>query len=50
VAGKAVATLLEQDQVWARVPEPQLGLVHAGDTVILRADTYPDRPTGPSSR
>ena len=45
VAGKAVATLLEIDQVWARiyVPEPQLGLIHTGDTVNLRADTYPDR-------
>ncbi|MEP7365027.1 MAG: HlyD family efflux transporter periplasmic adaptor subunit [Acidobacteriota bacterium] len=45
VSGKPVATLLELDQVWARlyVPEPQLGLIHTGDTLNLRADTYPDR-------
>lgn len=44
-AGKAVATLLERNQVWARVyvPEPQLGLLHTGDKVEVRADTYPDR-------
>jgi multidrug resistance efflux pump len=44
-AGKAVATLLEMNQVWARVyvPEPQLGLLHTGDRVSIRADTYPDR-------
>ena len=45
VAGKAVATLLELDQVWARVyvPETQLGMIHTGDMVHLRADTHPDR-------
>ena len=38
-------TLLELDQVWARlfVPEPELGSIHVGDTVSLRTDTYPDR-------
>jgi len=44
-AGKSVATLLELDQVWARifVPETQLGLVRVGAGMQLRADTYPDR-------
>lgn len=43
--GKAIVTLLELDQVWARifVPEPQLGQVKVGNTLNMRADTYPDR-------
>ena len=43
LAGKAVVTLLELDQVWARlyIPEPELGLVHVGSKLSLRTDTFP---------
>lgn len=45
VAGKGIATLLEQDQVWARifVPEPELGKLHVGDSLPLQTDTYPGK-------
>jgi len=44
-AGKGIVTLLEQDQVWARiyVPEPELGRLRVGDSVPLRTDTYPGK-------
>lgn len=44
-SGKAVATLLELDQVWARifVPETELSLLGVGAQVELRTDTYPER-------
>lgn len=43
--GRAVATLLELDQVWARiyVPETELGLIRVGAPVELRTGTRPDR-------
>ena len=43
IAGKPVATLLELDQVWARlyIPEPELGLVQVGSALSLRTDTFP---------
>ncbi|MBN8730894.1 MAG: HlyD family efflux transporter periplasmic adaptor subunit [Acidobacteria bacterium] len=45
VAGKGIATLLEQDQVWARlyVPEPELGRLRVGDSLALQTDTFPGK-------
>jgi multidrug resistance efflux pump len=42
---QAVATILENDQLWVRVfvPEPQLGLVHIGQPVAVQVDTFPHR-------
>ncbi len=40
-----VLTLLETGQLWVRVyvPEPELGLVHVGQTASLSVDTFKDR-------
>jgi multidrug resistance efflux pump len=40
-----VARILELDQIWVRVyvPETKLGLVHTGQNVHIRVDTFPDR-------
>lgn len=45
VASKGIATLLEQDQVWARlyVPEPELGRLRVGDSLALQTDTFPGK-------
>lgn len=45
VASQPVASLLEPDQMWARVwvPETRLGLVHVGDRVQLAVDSHPGR-------
>jgi multidrug resistance efflux pump len=44
-AGKPVASLLEEGQLWVRVyvPEPRLGLVHAGQAAAITVDTFPGR-------
>ena len=40
-----VARILELDQIWVRVyvPEPKLGLIHTGQNVHIRVDTFPHR-------
>jgi len=42
---QAVAEILESDQLWVRVyiPETMFGLVHAGQPVRVRVDTWPDK-------
>ena len=42
---QTVAEILESDQLWVRVyvPETLLGLVHTGQAVKVRVDTFPDQ-------
>lgn len=42
---QAVASLLEEGQLWVRVyvPETQLGLVRVGQRAAISVDTFPDR-------
>lgn len=42
---QSVAELLETDQLWVRVyvPETELGLLHIGQSVRVRVDTFPNR-------
>ena len=44
-ASQPVASLLEPDQMWARVwvPETRMGHVHVGDKVLLAVDSHPGR-------
>ncbi len=43
--GTPIVTLADLDHLWVRVyvPETDLGKVHWGQTVDVRADTYPDK-------
>jgi multidrug resistance efflux pump len=42
---QTVAEILESDQLWVRiyVPETMLGLIHVGQAVRVRTDTYPNQ-------
>jgi multidrug resistance efflux pump len=42
---QAMASILEEDQLWVRVyvPEPSLGRVHVGQSARVRVDTWPER-------
>lgn len=44
-ADQPVAEILEADQLWVRVyvPETQFGLVHVGQRVRAKVDSYPDQ-------
>jgi multidrug resistance efflux pump len=42
---QTVAEILEESQLWVRVyiPEPQLALIHVGQPVRVRVDTFPNQ-------